>query len=230
MSTRLFPQMLPARIEKLRRFSHTKLGVSILTLTGSLLLLCSFWLPYWKLNLRAPQYPEGLSLSIYMDHVEGDVSEVNLLNHYIGMAHLDEAAQFERRYAWFGLLVLALVAMLMLPVGKKAYRIFYLPPVVFLGVFVGDLFYWLYRAGHQLNQDAPVHIKPFTPVILGTGKIGQFVTSASFSFGFWMALAGALVLTYAIGRKKPICGGCVRRDTCSLVCTHPKSWFGGSEE
>jgi hypothetical protein len=212
-------------LSRLSRFSHTKAGVSLMTLAGSLLLVGSFFFPYWNLNLKAPQYPGGLNVSVYMDHVSGDVSEVNLLNHYVGMGHLDESAQFERRFAWDALIVLAFGAMLVIPVGRKAYKAFYLPPVLFLLGFVGDLFYWLHRAGHALNPDAPVHIKPFTPMLIGSGKIGQFYTSAMFGSGFWMALAATGLFFYAIGRKKPICQGCPNAAGCRIVCDRPASWL-----
>lgn len=211
---------------KFREFAGTKRGVTVLTVIGALLLLLSFRSPYWNLTLVAPQYPQGLKLSIYMDHVEGDVSEVNILNHYIGMGHLDEAAQFEREYAWYGLLVLALGAMLVIPVGRKVYGVFYAPPFLFLGGFLGDLFYWLYRAGHQLNPDAPVHVKAFTPVLLGSGKIGQFHTFAAFGTGFWIAVAGSALLFYAIAGKKKVCAGCADYKSCSAVCDRPGSWLG----
>src|SRR5262245_49619570 len=41
--------------------------------------------PYWNMKLNAPQYPRGLSLVVYPDHVAGDVEEIDGLNHYIGM-------------------------------------------------------------------------------------------------------------------------------------------------
>jgi hypothetical protein len=190
------------RVTEFRAFARTRLGVAVLTFVGAALLLLSFRFAYWNLALHAPQYPDGLHLSIYMDHVTGDVSEVNLLNHYIGMSHLDDAAQFERRYAWYGLLLLALGAVVAIPVAKRAFRVFYLPPILFLAGFLGDLFFWLYQAGHRLNPDAPVHIRPFTPMLLGSGKIGQFITSASLGFGFWIALAASGILTYVIYEKR----------------------------
>jgi len=141
------------------------------------------------------------------------------------MAHLDSAAQLERRFAWSGLLILVIGAMLVIPVGKKVYKIFYLPPILFLLSFVGDLFYWLYRAGHTLNPEAPVHIKAFTPMLLGSGKIGQFETFAMFGSGFWIAVLGTFIIFYAIGRKKRICEGCVDFKNCSMVCNRKTSWL-----
>lgn len=212
-------------VDKLKAFFQTKRGVSLLMVLGASILLLSFWLPYWSLDLHAPQYPDGLKIRIYMDHVEGDVREVNLLNHYIGMASLNDAAQFEREFAWYGLLLLALGAVLIIPIGRKSHKIFYLPPIVFLLGFIADLFYWLYQAGHDLNPDAPVNIAPFTPTLFGKGQIGQFKTIALFSTGFWLAILGTVIIFYALGKKKAICQGCEDFKNCKIVCKRPSSWI-----
>jgi copper chaperone NosL len=198
------------------RFFRTKTGILTLVALGALLLLLSFRFPYWNVKLRAPQYPDGLHLSVYMDRVEGDVQEVNLLNHYIGMGKLDEAADFERQFAWYGLFALSLGAFFLIPAGKKLRKLSYLPPFLFLGGFIGDFFYWLYRFGHDLSPDAPVRIKPFTPTFVGPGKIGQFTTMAMFGSGFWIAVAGSLILFYAIRQKQKLCAGCGE----GIVCDH----------
>src|SRR5512146_1574491 len=60
------------------------------------LLLFSSSLPYWQMVLHAPQYPKGLTVVAYLNHLTGDVQEIDGLNHYIGMRPLNQAAQFER--------------------------------------------------------------------------------------------------------------------------------------
>ena len=64
--------------------------------------VASFFQDWWKLTLYAPQYPHGLRLTISLTGMGGDVHEIDMLNHYIGMGHLAEAAQFERHYAAWG--------------------------------------------------------------------------------------------------------------------------------
>src|SRR5215472_14496943 len=46
------------------------------------------FLPIWRIDLAAPQYPEGLTLRIFAHGLGGDVDIVNGLNHYIGMQAL----------------------------------------------------------------------------------------------------------------------------------------------
>src|SRR5262249_59882749 len=45
--------------------------------------------PLWRIDLIAPQYPEGLGLRIWINQITGlkpnDLNSLNGLNHYIGM-------------------------------------------------------------------------------------------------------------------------------------------------
>ena len=65
------------------------------------------WQPIWRIDLWAPQYPEGLVLQIYHNTFTGNVDQINGLNHYIGMATINNAMFPEfaiMRYA-IGLLI-----------------------------------------------------------------------------------------------------------------------------
>lgn len=62
----------------------------LLVLLGTLALLLTYILPIWRIDLWAPQYPEGLSMFIWLDKLSGQVEIINGLNHYIGMAHIKE--------------------------------------------------------------------------------------------------------------------------------------------
>ena len=46
------------------------------------------FVPMWRIDLTAPQYPEGLVLKIHANKLGGDVDIINGLNHYIGMRTL----------------------------------------------------------------------------------------------------------------------------------------------
>ena len=71
-----------------------------------------------------------------------------------------------------------------------------LPAILFPVFFLADLYYWMNRFGHELNPHAPLStsIKPFTPPILGTGKVGQFSTVASAGPGLILAAVAALLV------------------------------------
>ena len=45
----------------------------------------------------------------------------------------------------------------------------------YFGVFsIGSFWYRLYTYGHNLDPHAPVHIKPFTPLLIGVKQIANF--------------------------------------------------------
>ena len=46
-------------------------------------------------ELVAPQYPKGLKLDISLTGITGDVKEIDILNHYIGMRTMSDAASLE---------------------------------------------------------------------------------------------------------------------------------------
>ncbi|HEX5216097.1 MAG TPA: nitrous oxide reductase family maturation protein NosD, partial [Vicinamibacterales bacterium] len=51
--------------------------------------------------------------------------------------------------------------------------------------------------GHTLNPKAPIRLKAFTPLVLGQTTMGNFVSSAMVSTGFWCLLGACLLLVAA---------------------------------
>ncbi len=163
---------------------------------GAMLLIVSMFVPYWQLTLHAPQYPKGLRTELYVTHVSGDVQEIDELNHYIGMPKLEEAAAFERSFAAIGVTVLGLLLMAAIFIHNRWAGLLALPAVLYPLGFLADLYYWLYRFGHDLDPHAALSssVKPFTPTLLGDGKVGQFGTTATLEGGFFLAILGAVVV------------------------------------
>ena len=60
----------------------------IIIAIGSVAMCIMFFVPAWSIYLIAPQYPEGLSMQIWLYKISGDVEIINGLNHYIGMKHI----------------------------------------------------------------------------------------------------------------------------------------------
>jgi nitrous oxidase accessory protein len=189
---------LPARATQLTRSANGRLASFGLALLASALFLAALQQPWWFFRLYAPQYPHGLTLVISLQGLSGDVHEIDMLNHYIGMAHLDAAAAFEREYAAQGVagLVVAVLALSVLVNRKWRASLGLVGALLPLG-FIADSFYWLHRFGHELDPRAPLHIPSFTPQLFGNGSIGQFSTFARPELGFWMAVAGAVALLLA---------------------------------
>ena len=186
-----------------------------LTLAGALLFVLSLGRPWWGMVMYAPQYPQGLITIATLEHMSGDVDEIDELNHYIGMMRLNEAARVERAAAPYLVWAFAALAVLALLVRKQwAAWLLRLPMLSFPAVFLADLKFWLWYAGNHLDPKAALSstIKGFTPVLLGEGKIAQFRTQAWLEPGFWLAVAGVAAVFLAgillgLGRPKADGGG-----------------------
>ncbi|MHC4142092.1 MAG: cytochrome C [Planctomycetota bacterium] len=165
-----------------------------------LALLVSIFLPYWRMELEAPQYPKGLSVEAYLNHLTGDVREIDALNHYIGMRPLNEAAQLER-----SLSIAAIIALMLLVEGAAIVRtkwaaLLTLPAILFPAFFLGDLCFWLQNFGQNLDPNAALSstIGPFTPPVLGVGVIGQFRTIAYPGPGLILSACASLLIVVAL--------------------------------
>jgi hypothetical protein len=169
---------------------------SALLMLAALLLMISMFLPYWKMEMTAPQYPKGLFVDVYVNHLEGDMREIDELNHYLGMKQLNEGGQFERSISVFGIVVLGLLLIASVFVHNQWAGILALPVIAFPIIFIADLWWILYQYGHSIDPTSALGgaIPPFTPPILGQGMVGQFGTIASFDIGFYLALAAIVVM------------------------------------
>jgi hypothetical protein len=166
-----------------------------LPIVAAVLLVVSLFFPYWKITLHAPQYPGGLRAGVHLTHVTGDTHEIDILNHYIGMKSLDEAARLERAVAVPTVLLFAAALALSARVWRFRW-ILRLPAVLFPIAVPLNIAYWLWHFGHSLDPAAAIHLEPFMPVILGRGEIAQFATVAMFGPGFFLALAAAALAVY----------------------------------
>ena len=145
---------------------------------AALVLLPVFFLPVlpvWTMKLWAPQYPEGLQLTIYAHTIQGDLDKINTLNHYVGMHAItpndfDEFRYMPQLLTFFG--VMALLAAL---VNRR-----WLAILGWLG-FTGFAIYmfqdyanWLYHYGHDLDPRAALKLEAFTPPLIGFKKMANF--------------------------------------------------------
>lgn len=151
--------------------------------------------PLWTMTLRAPQYPKGLRIEAYGTGMTGDLKELNILNHYIGMKPLDPAPPLETKLFPIGIAAL-IVLSLASPFNRWLRRLavaatFAMP----LGI-LADLQWWLYTYGHSLNPTAPIRLPGFTPLVIGSSRMGNFHSTTMISIGI-LCLAGAGLILIA---------------------------------
>lgn len=166
----------------------------LLALAGVLVAAATF-LPLWGMTLVSTQYPEGLRMIVYPTRIVGDIAEINVLNHYIGMAEISDGYFSELRVlpVLFGLIALACVGAALV---RRAWATA-VPLVMMMGAAVYGVWsmrYRLHQFGNDLDPAAPIDIAPFTPPMFGEHTLAQFATYAYFTWGTILPMvAGALV-------------------------------------
>lgn len=173
---------------------------SALLMAAAFILIISMFLPYWKMTLYAPQYPQGLKVHVYVNELRGDVEEIDELNHYLGMPKLDSGGKLERNLSRFLLIALAMLLIAGVFVHNQWAGIFALPAIGFPLVMLADLKYILYKFGHSIDPTSALGsaVKPFTPPLFGKGKIGQFETISFPEAGLYLASISVIVLIVAL--------------------------------
>ncbi len=181
---------------------------------GALLLGALYLLPLWHIALKAPQYPEGIGMYIWVDQITGqkphDLQNINGLNHYIGMKPIDPDAIPELRF-----MPVALGALIAIGLGAALWgrrRGLYLWTAAFTaGALAGlaDFYRWGYDYGHSLDPTAAIKIPgmSYQPPLLGSKQILNFIATSLPAAGGWIAflvLALAIALTmreWRLGRS-----------------------------
>lgn len=148
---------------------------------GLILLAClglglTFFFPLWTIDLWAPQYPEGLGLKIWLTKMTGDLGNINLLNHYIGMHRIEPDSIAELRYFVYIFGALVALGVLAAAVGKKfLLHTFTVLLVVFSFWALFDFYMWEYKYGHELNPDAAIKIEgeTYQPPLIGRKELAN---------------------------------------------------------
>ncbi len=167
----------------------------LLLLLAAVVVAVAVFMPLWQIRLVAPQYQEGLSLRIYSHKLVGgnggqDLNEINVLNHYIGMKHLSEEDFAEMKWLPFAFGIFALLALRAAAIGRLISLVDLGVLFLYFGAFsIGNFYFRLYSYGHHLDPHAPMRIKPFTPILVGSQKIANFVQTS-------LPQSGALLLAF----------------------------------
>jgi len=179
-------------------------------------LALAFTAPLWRISMTAPQYPKGLWMDVYAYKLEGGddgqhIKEINTLNHYIGMHHLDRSAAADLDWIPFALGALALMALRVAAVGNVKDLVDLMVMTTYVSGFAFARFIFrLYVFGHDLAPDAPVRIKPFMPVVLGHKTVANFETysypeTGSYLLGvFVIGVFGLLLWHLIAGRRDAV--------------------------
>lgn len=172
---------------------------------AALLMSAAYVLPLWRIELVAPQYPEGLGMLIHVDAIggfkEGDLQSINGLNHYIGMKTIEPDAIPELQWMPLILGALILTGLGVAALGRR--RPFIVWSVALASVFaagLADYWKWGYEYGHDLSPTAIIKIPGMTyqPPLIGSKQLLNFTATSWPGLGGWVLIVAALIVAGAL--------------------------------
>ncbi|MBL0316037.1 MAG: nitrous oxide reductase accessory protein NosL [Flavobacteriales bacterium] len=176
----------------------------ILLIVCSVALVAVNFLPMWRIDLEAPQYPEGLSLSIHPDGLGGSVDIINGLNHYIGMKtlHSEDFPEFVI-LPWIIYLMSFLFALVVFLNRLKWLKYLFGFFVVFSLVSMADFWRWEYNYGHNLDPNAAIRVPgmAYQPPLIGYKQLLNFSAYSVPDVGGWIFIAVGLTLAIVLLRE-----------------------------
>jgi copper chaperone NosL len=181
---------------------HLKKLTRILVAFCGLALIIVLLVPMWRIDLFAPQYPEGLKLLIYPHHLGGNVDIINGLNHYIGMKTLHAGDFIEFTVLPYIIIFFSLLLLLTAIFNNR--KLFFIAVTLFIcfGVIaMADFWKWEYNYGHNLDPDAAIKVPgmAYQPPLIGYKQLLNFAAYSQPDIGGWIfAIAGLILLGLAI--------------------------------
>jgi len=184
--------------------------IRVLLIICGLVLIPVLFIPMWRIDLQAPQYPEGLRLLIYPAKLAGNVDIINGLNHYIGMKtlHTEDFIEFTILPYCIGFFALAFMLTGIIA-KRKLLNILLILFVSFGIIAMADFWRWEYDYGHNLNPDAAIIVPgmAYQPPLIGFKQLLNFGAYSVPDMGGWIFVSvGAILLfcsimTWRIQRK-----------------------------
>ncbi len=171
-----------------------KTSSRIIIAIGALALTLAYFVPVWSIYLIAPQYPEGLSMQIWLDKITGQVEIINGLNHYIGMKHISADMFPEFSYLIYILGFYILFGLMVAITGSRKLLTAYLTLFIIGGVAaLVDFYLWGYDYGHNLDPTAAIQVPglSYQPPVIGHKKLLNFDAFSYPDTGGWIAVAVA---------------------------------------
>lgn len=114
----------------------------------------NFFVPVWRIDLFAPQYPEGLVMKIWLSHLSGDVEVINGLNHYIGMAVIKEDMFPEFKFLpWITGTFIAIGVLIVFTRNRKLLYGYFLLMIAGGILALYDFYQWGYKYGQEQKKN-----------------------------------------------------------------------------
>jgi copper chaperone NosL len=168
----------------------------IVVITVSILLIAGYFLPIWEITLDAPQYPEGLGFTIWINTIKGDLQTINGLNHYIGMKTIEPDSIKELKIMPYLLGLLIALGLIGGIAGKKKLLSLWVIIFVVFGIAGAvDFYIWEYDYGHNLNPEAAIKVPgmSYQPPLIGSKQLLNFTAYSYPDYGGMILIAGGFI-------------------------------------
>ena len=175
--------------------------VRVILIVCGVSLIAVLFVPMWKIELSAPQYPEGLVLKIFPNKLGGSVDIINGLNHYIGMKTLHTKDFIEFTVLPFIIGFFALFCFAVALLNRKKLLIILTSLFIIFGVVAMiDFWRWEYNYGHDLNPEAAIQIPgmAYQPPLIGYKQLLNFGAYSIPDTGGIIFLAVGLILLFTM--------------------------------
>ncbi len=170
----------------------------VLLVLSTIALVTSIFVPLWRIELDAPQYPEGLMMQIHANKLGGQVDIINGLNHYIGMQTLHAENFIEFTILPYIIACFALLFLITAFVASKKLLHFSFWAFVGFGILAMiDFWRWEYNYGHNLDPSAAIIVPgmSYQPPLIGFKQLLNFGAYSIPDIGGWLfVIAGILML------------------------------------
>jgi copper chaperone NosL len=178
-------------MKKLTTLGRTSIIIVIL-FVGTL-----FFFPMWRIDLAAPQYPGGLTMTIWINDVKGDVDVINGLNHYIGMQTIHKEDFKEFIYLPIAMMSFMGLGVLLIFWNRKTG--YYIWTAIFAAIGLlsfYDFYKWEYDYGHNLDPNAPIQVPgmAYQPPLIGYKKMLNFEVLSQPHIAGWFFIATGVIL------------------------------------
>jgi len=173
----------------------------VLLVLSTIALVTSIFVPLWRIELDAPQYPEGLMMQIHANKLGGQVDIINGLNHYIGMQTLHAENFIEFTILPYIISAYALLILLTALVASKELLYFSFWAFVAFGIIaMADFWRWEYNYGHNLDPSAAIIVPgmSYQPPLIGFKQLLNFGAYSIPDIGGWLFVAAGLLMLIAV--------------------------------
>lgn len=165
------------------------------------------FVPAWSIYLIAPQYPEGLSMQIWLNKITGQVEIINGLNHYIGMKQINADMFPEFTFLVYILAFYILFGLSVAITGSRKLLLSYLILTAIGGIAaLVDFYLWGYDYGHNLDPTAAIQVPglSYQPPLIGHKKLLNFDAYSYPDTGGWIVVAvtGLFIIIWLLEWRK----------------------------